>query len=497
MELHELSISQLGSLIKNKEVSIPKLTRYMLDRIEKLDSAYGCYITVAEEKAMEQAADVQARLDGGNLDSPLAGIPMAVKDNICTKGILTTCASRMLYNFIPPYDAHVVGKLYENGAILLGKVNMDEFAMGSSTESSYFKKTFNPLDTERVPGGSSGGAAAAVASGEAIYCLGSYTGGSIRQPAAFCGCVGIKPTYGLVSRFGLVAYASSFDQVGPLTRTVSDCAMVLGAIAGHDPMDATSTRKRIPDYTKALVQDVRGLRIGIPGEFVDDSVDEDIRNAVFKAIQVFSEQGAECKEISIPVMEYVVPTYYIIALAEASSNLARYDGVKYGYRTSEYKDLIDMCKRTRSEGFGTEVKRRILLGTYVLSSGYFDAYYKKALKARTIISREFGRAFEECDIIMGPVAPTTAYKIGEKINDPLKMYMEDIFTVPANITGLPALAIPAGIDRNNMPIGLQLIGKRFDESTIFRAGYTFEQTIGSNWTSSRMNNQVNNQVKNK
>lgn len=475
MKLHEYTISQLHELIKKREISVPELARYMLNRIEKLDSKFECYITVTEKQAMEQAESVQKMIDEGSLNSPLAGIPMGIKDNICTKGILTTCASRMLSNFVPPYDATVVKKLYSNGAILLGKLNMDEFAMGSSTESSYFKKTKNPWDTERVPGGSSGGSAAAVAAGEAIYTLGSDTGGSIRQPASFCGCVGLKPTYGLVSRFGLVAYASSFDQIGPLTKTVTDCALVLNAIAGHDPMDLTSSRRERPDYTKALVNDVKGMKIGLPREFIADSVQREVRDAVLNAVKVFSDLGAECEEISIPIMDYVVPTYYIIALAEASSNLARYDGVKFGYRAANPKDMLDFCVRSRSEGFGTEVKRRILLGTYVLSSGYYDAYYKKALKARTIITREFNKAFEKHDIIIGPVSPTTAYKIGEKINNPVQMYMEDVFTAPVNIAGLPAVSIPCGFDQQSLPIGLQIIGKRFDEPTIIRAAYTFEQ----------------------
>jgi len=487
VQLHEYTISELSGLISKKEISVPELTKHMLDRIDKLDSMLDCYISVTRDLAMEQAAKVQQMLDEGTLSSPLAGIPMGIKDNICTEGILTTCGSRMLGNFVPPYNAYVVKRLYDNGAVLLGKLNMDEFAMGSSTESSYFKKTKNPWDTERVPGGSSGGSAAAVAAGEAIYALGSDTGGSIRQPASFCGCVGLKPTYGLVSRFGLVAYASSLDQIGPLTKTVTDCALVLNAIAGHDPMDLTSSSRPRPDYTKALVNDIRGLKIGLPREFVDDSVEKDIRDAILNAVKVFTDLGAECVEISLPVMEYVVPTYYIIALAEASSNLARYDGVKFGYRASDPKDLLDFCKRTRSEGFGTEVKRRILLGTYVLSSGYYDAYYKKALKARAVITREFGKAFEKCDVIMGPVAPTTAYKIGEKINDPIQMYMEDIFTVPVNIAGLPAMSIPCGFDSRSLPIGLQLIGKRFDEPTIIRAAYTFEQNTDFHKTMPNLN----------
>lgn len=478
MQLHEYTISELSSLISKKEISIPELTRHMLDRIEKLDSKLGCYINIVENHAMEQAAKVQSMLDEGVMYSPLMGIPMGIKDNICTEGIPTTCGSKMLSNFVPPYNAHVVKKLYDNGAVLLGKLNMDEFAMGSSTESSYFKKTRNPWDTERIPGGSSGGSAAAVAAGEAVYTLGSDTGGSIRQPASFCGCVGLKPTYGLVSRFGLVAYASSLDQIGPLTKTVSDCALVLNAIAGHDPMDLTSSGRAHPDYTKALINDVKGMKIGLPREFIDDSAEKDVRDAVLNAVKVFTDLGAECEEISIPVMEYVVPAYYIIALAEASSNLARYDGIKFGYRASDPEDILDFCKRSRSEGFGTEVKRRILLGTYVLSSGYYDAYYKKALRARAVITQEFSKAFEKCDMIIGPVSPTTAYRIGEKIDNPVQMYMEDIFTVPVNIAGLPAMSIPCGFDSKSLPIGLQLIGRRFDESTIIRAAYTFEQNTG-------------------
>ena len=477
MEFSEFSINYLSKLIDKKEISIPELTNCVLERIKKADSQYGCYINVAQERAIRQSIEMQNKLDGKEgTHSALFGIPMAIKDNICTKGIPTTCASKMLADFIPPYDAYVVKKLYDNGAVLLGKVNMDEFAMGSSTENSYFKNTLNPCDPERVPGGSSGGAAAAVAADEAVYCLGSDTGGSIRQPASFCGCVGLKPTYGLVSRFGLVAYASSFDQIGPLSKTVTDCAIVLNAIAGHDPMDSTSSNRAVPDYTKALTEDVKGLKIGIPKEFMDDIVDQDIKDAILKAVKTFEDEGAICMEISIPVMQYVVPAYYIIALAEASSNLARYDGIKYGYRTLDCKNLSEMYKRTRSEGFGLEVKRRILMGTYVLSSGYYEAYYKKALKARNLIAKEFNKAFEKCDLMIGPVAPSTAYKIGEKINDPLKMYMEDIFTVPANIVGSPAISIPCGIDRNSMPIGLQLLGKRFDELTILKAAFTFEQT---------------------
>jgi len=484
LSIDELTISNLQKLISKREISVPELTKDMLDRIEKLDSMLGCYINVIGEQAMERAKEVQEKLDRGEINSPLAGIPMALKDNICTDGIPTTCGSKMLADFVPPYDAHVVKRLYDNGAILLGKVNMDEFAMGSSTETSYYKKTINPWDPERVPGGSSGGSAAAVAAGEAVYSLGSDTGGSIRNPASFCGCVGLKPTYGLVSRYGLIAYASSFDQIGPITRNVTDCALVLNAIAGHDPMDLTSSKKEHPDYTKALVNDVKGLKIGIPREFMDENgngMEKSVKDAVLNAVRVFLELGAECIEVSIPALEYVVPMYYIIALAEASSNLARYDGIRYGYRTPDYKNLEELCKRLRSEGFGKEVKRRILLGTYVLSSGYYDEYYKKALKSRMVLIQQFKAAFEKCDIIIGPVTPTTAYRIGEKIDDPLKMYMEDVFTAPANIAGLPAMSIPCGVDMKSLPIGLQLIGRPFDESTILRAAYTFETQTVEGW----------------
>lgn len=475
MELHELTISELSALIRDKEISVPELTGHLLDRIEKLEPQLHCYITVTPEKAMEKARRVQAGIDAGTLSSPLAGIPMAYKDNICTRGVLTTCGSRMLGNFVPPYDASVVHRLDRHGVVPLGKLNMDEFAMGSSTETSYYHQTRNPWDVERVPGGSSGGSAAAVTAGEAVFTLGSDTGGSIRQPASFCGCVGLKPTYGLVSRFGLVAYASSLDQIGPLAKTVRDCALVLNAIAGRDPLDQTTVDVPRQDYTQALTGEIKGLVIGLPRQFVDESVAADVREAVLAAAKVFTDLGAECREIDLPIMEYVVPTYYIIALAEASSNLARYDGVKFGYRVPDPKDMIDFCKRSRSEGFGSEVKKRILLGTYVLSSGYYDAYYKKALQARVLITRAFNKAFEECDVLMGPVAPTTAYKIGEKINDPLTMYMEDIFTVPVNLARLPGISLPCGFDRNHLPIGLQLIGKPFGEATILNAAYAFEQ----------------------
>ncbi|MCX7923803.1 MAG: Asp-tRNA(Asn)/Glu-tRNA(Gln) amidotransferase subunit GatA [Clostridia bacterium] len=475
MELHELTAHELGELLKNKKVSAVELTKTVLDRIEKVDSKVGSYITVCEDEALKRAKDVQEKIDKGETKSPLAGIPMALKDNMCTEGIKTTCASKMLNNFVPPYNATVAKKLYDQDTILLGKLNMDEFAMGGSNENSYFKQTKNPWDLERVPGGSSGGSAAAVASNEAIFTLGSDTGGSIRQPASFCGVVGIKPTYGAVSRFGLVAFASSLDQIGPLTKDVTDCALVLNAITGHDPMDSTSINIEYPDYTKALVNDVKGMKIGIPKEYIGEGINPEVKKSILDAIEVLRKLGAECEEFSLPITEYAIPAYYLIACAEASSNLARYDGVKYGYRAEKYTDLLDLYKQTRSEGFGDEVKRRIMLGTYALSSGYYDAYYKKALQVRTLISKGFNEAFSKYDLIVGPTAPTTAFKIGEKANDPLEMYLGDIYTVSVNIAGLPGLVVPCGLDSSNLPVGLQLIGKHFDESTLLRVGYTFEQ----------------------
>jgi aspartyl-tRNA(Asn)/glutamyl-tRNA(Gln) amidotransferase subunit A len=475
VELYELTAHELSQLIKNRKTSSVEITQSVIDRIEKVDSQIGSYITVCKEEALKKAREVQEKIDSGAIKSPLAGIPMALKDNICTEGIKTTCASRMLNNFIPPYNSTVAKKLDEAGAVLLGKLNMDEFAMGGSTENSSFFKTKNPWDLERVPGGSSGGSAAAVAANEAVFALGSDTGGSIRQPASFCGVVGIKPTYGAVSRFGLVAFASSLDQIGPLTKDVTDCALVLNAITGHDSMDSTSVRTDYPDYTKALLNNVKGLKIGIPKEYMGEGLNEEVKKAVLNALEVFRKSGAEVEEFSLPITEYSIPAYYLISSAEASSNLARYDGVKYGYRAEKYTDLLDLYRQTRSEGFGSEVKRRIMLGTYALSSGYYDAYYKKALQVRTLIMQGFGEAFKKYDFILGPTAPTTAYKIGEKADNPLEMYLGDIYTASVNIAGLPGLVVPCGFDGNNLPIGLQLIGKPFDESMLLRAGYTFEQ----------------------
>lgn len=478
MELYELTAHELGGLLKSKKLGVVEMTQAFLKRINDIDSKVGSYVTIAGKEALKKAGEVQEKIDGNGDLPPLAGIPMAVKDNMCTEGILTTCASKILHNFIPPYSATVVKKLDSQDSVLLGKLNLDEFAMGGSTENSYFKQTRNPWDTERVPGGSSGGSAASVACGEAVFALGSDTGGSIRQPAAFCGVVGMKPTYGAVSRFGLVAFASSLDQIGPLTRDVTDCALVLNAITGYDAMDSTSAAIDYPDYTKALVNNVKGLKLGIPREYISEGINDEVKNKILEAVETFQRLGAECEEFSFPVTEYAIPAYYLISSAEASSNLARYDGVKYGYRAGKFTDLLDLYRQTRSEGFGTEVKRRIMLGTYALSSGYYDAYYKKALQVRTLIRKGFDEAFCKYDIVIGPTAPTTAYKIGEKVDDPLAMYLGDIYTVSANIAGLPGLVIPCGFDRDNLPVGLQLMGKPFDEATLLRAGYTFEQNTG-------------------
>lgn len=475
VELHELTVHEMSDLLRSKKVSAVELTQSVLERINKIDSKVGSYITVLGDEAIKRAKEVQDKIDKGEARSPLAGIPMAVKDNICTEGVKTTCASKMLDGFTPPYDATVSKKLYLEDTVLLGKLNLDEFAMGGSTENSYFKLTRNPWDLERVPGGSSGGSAASIAADLAGFALGSDTGGSIRQPAAFCGVVGLKPTYGAVSRFGLVAFASSLDQIGPLTKDVTDCAIVLNAISGYDPMDSTSANVEYPDYTKALLNDVKGIKVGIPKEYIGEGINPEVKKAVLDAAEVLKSLGAECEEFSLPITEYAIPAYYLISSAEASSNLARYDGVKYGYRAEKFTDLLDLYKQTRSEGFGAEVKRRIMLGTYALSSGYYDAYYKKALQVRTLIKNGFNEAFNKYDVVLGPTAPTTAYKIGEKSDNPLEMYLGDIYTVSVNIAGLPGLAIPCGFDSSNLPIGLQLIGRPFDESTLLRVGFTFEQ----------------------
>ncbi|WP_081963110.1 Asp-tRNA(Asn)/Glu-tRNA(Gln) amidotransferase subunit GatA [Desulfosporosinus sp. HMP52] len=467
------SVSELHELLLHKEISSTELTKAYIDRIKSVDPALQAYLTVLEDEALAQAAEVDEKISQGQALKPLEGIPMALKDNMCTEGIRTSCASKMLENFYPPYNATVTERLRAAGTILLGKLNMDEFAMGSSTENSYFAKTRNPWNLECVPGGSSGGSAVAVAGDEAAFTLGSDTGGSIRQPAAFCGVVGMKPTYGAVSRLGLIAFASSLDQIGPFTKTVRDNALVMNAIAGHDPLDSTSVPIEAPDYTKFLVNDIKGLKIGIPREYFGAGIDPEVAKGIQAGIQTLIDLGAEVAECSLPHTEYAIPAYYLIATAEASSNLARYDGVRYGYR-ADADDVLGMFKKTRAEGFGQEVKRRIMLGTYALSSGYYDAYYLKAQKVRTLIKQDFDKAFEKFDVLLSPTAPTSAFKFGEKSADPLAMYLSDITTVPINLAGIPAISIPAGFV-NGLPIGMQLMGKAFGEGSLYRVAYTFEQ----------------------
>ena len=470
------TIHEYAELLKQKKLSSVELTKQYLARIEKADAQIGSYITVCPDDALAAAGKADERIARGEA-TLLTGIPVGIKDNICTEGITTTCASKMLYNFVPPYDATVTKRLKNEGAVILGKLNMDEFAMGSSTESSYFKKTKNPYDLTRVPGGSSGGSAASVSADLAPYALGSDTGGSIRQPAAFCGNVGLKPTYGLVSRFGLIAFASSLDQIGSFTKDVTDCAIVLNAIAGYDKMDSTSVDADKTDYTKALGLPLKGMKVGVPKQYLESGIQTEIKEAVENAIKVYEMLGAECEECSLPLSKFALPAYYLISSAEASSNLARFDGIKYGYRAEEYHGLTDLYEITRSEGFGEEVKRRIMLGTYALSSGYYDAYYKKAQQVRGLIKRDFAACFEKYDVLLTPTTPTTAYKFGEK-SDPVAMYMGDICTVAVNIAGLPAISIPAGLDKKGMPIGIQLIANSFDERKLLTAAFAYERETG-------------------
>ena len=473
-EITSLSLRQLSGCLRSGELTAVQAAEAYLASIRENDPSIRAYLSVLEEKAMGQAAETDRRRARGETLSPLAGVPAGIKDNICTKGVTTTCASRMLEQFVPPYSAHVIEKLEEAGAVMLGKLNMDEFAMGSSTENSFFQITHNPRDPSRVPGGSSGGSAAAVAAGEAAFALGSDTGGSIRQPAAFCGVVGMKPTYGTVSRYGLVAFASSLDQVGPLTRDVADSAMVMDCIAGHDSRDSTSIRMDKLPYASQLGQDIRGIKIALPEEFFGEGLSEDVRKGIELAAGRFQDLGAEIVRVSMPTLTHALPAYYIISSAEASSNLARFDGIRYGYRSPDYEDITSLYKNSRSEGFGEEVKRRIMLGTFALSSGYYDAYYKKALQVRTLITRDYSRIFAACDCILSPVAPTTAYKIGEKTATPLEMYLGDIYTVPVNIAGLPGLSMPCAAASDGMPVGMQLIGPAFSEPLLYRVGYAYE-----------------------
>ncbi|HKZ17180.1 MAG TPA: Asp-tRNA(Asn)/Glu-tRNA(Gln) amidotransferase subunit GatA [Geobacteraceae bacterium] len=474
MKLYELTIHELHDKLKKREVSSVEATRSALERIDAVEGTVKSFITVTPEEALKNAEAADKRIADGNADV-LTGIPVALKDIFLTTGIRTSCASRILENFIPPYDSTAVAKLKEKGIVLVGKLNQDEFAMGSSTESSWFGITRNPWHPDYIPGGSSGGSAACIAARQATATLGTDTGGSIRQPASHCGCVGLKPTYGRVSRYGVIAYASSLDQVGPITRDVTDCAIMLGAVAGYDPKDSTSVNLPVPDYSKSLVNDVKGLKVGLPREYFIEGLDPSVKKAMDEAIAVYKGLGAEFTEISLPHTDYAVATYYLIATAEASSNLARYDGVRFGHRNPDARGLIDMYMVSRDEGFGSEVKRRIMLGTYALSSGYYDAYYLKAQKVRTLIMQDFIKAFESVDVILTPVAPTPAFRIGEKINDPLQMYLSDIFTIPVNLAGTCGISVPAGFSDDGLPIGLQLIGKPFGEESILRAAFAFEQ----------------------
>lgn len=471
MDITELTVHELIEKIKNKELTVTEINQAYIDRINLREKDIQAFITVLDKEALERSKNISNNL------SELAGIPIGIKDNICTKNIKTTCASKMLENFVSPYDATVVEKLENKGLINIGKLNMDEFAMGGSTEYSAFKVTKNPWNLKAVPGGSSGGSAAAVAANMVPWALGSDTGGSIRQPASFCGVVGLKPTYGLVSRFGLVAFASSLDQIGPITKDVKDAAILLNVIAGHDEKDSTSENINSKDYTQCLQNNVKGLKIGVPKEYFEEGINQEVKEKLQETIKKYKELGAEIEEFSLDIADYALATYYIIACAEASSNLGRFDGIRYGYRTKNYSNLKELYRNSRSEAFGSEVKRRIILGTYVLSSGYYDAYYKKAQQVRTLVQKEFDEAFKKYDVLLTPTSPTVAFKIGERSNNPLEMYLADICTVPVNIAGLPAISIPIAVDSNGMPIGMQLIGNRFEEEKILNAAYTLEQEI--------------------
>jgi len=475
MDLHSLTIHQLHDLLVKKEVTPREATDALYRRIQEVEGKVKAYLLLTEEEAFRQADQVDRKMAKGEWLGDLAGIPLGLKDILCTKGIRTTCASKILENYIPFYDGTVIQKLKEREAVFLGKLNMDEFAMGSSTENSGFQVTHNPWDLKRIPGGSSGGPAAAVAADECIAALGTDTGGSIRQPAACCGVVGLKPTYGRVSRYGLVAFASSLDQIGPITKDVEDCAILMNAISGYDSHDSTSVDVEVPDYKQSLKRDVKGVRIGIPDEYFIEGMDPEVEKAIQEAIDFFRKWGAKIQKISLPHTEYAVAIYYIIATAEASSNLARYDGVKYGLRSKGYRDLMEMYTQSRAKGFGEEVKRRIILGTYVLSAGYYEAYYRKASQVRTLMRKDFEEAFQKVDVVLAPTAPTPAFQIGEKTEDPLQMYLSDIHTIPVNLAGIPAISIPCGFSRQGLPIGLQIMGKHFEEGMLLRVAYTFEQ----------------------
>ena len=477
MNLMSLTAVELGKKIKSGEVKVVDAVNDAFAHIEKQDKTINSFVTVTnKEEALKKAEEVQKLIDEGKLTGPLAGVPVAIKDNMCTKGMLTTCSSKILGNFVPTYTATAVENLEKAGAVIIGKTNMDEFAMGSTTETSAFGATKNPWNTEHVPGGSSGGSCTAVASEECSYALGSDTGGSIRQPSSFCGVTGIKPTYGTVSRYGLIAYGSSLDQIGPVAKDVTDVATILETIASHDEKDSTSVKRDDYNFTEALVDDVKGLNIGIPKDYFGDGLDKEVKDSILNAVEVLKSKGAIVEEFDLSLVEYAIPAYYVIASAEASSNLERFDGVKYGYRTQEYEGLHNMYKKTRSEGFGEEVKRRIMLGSFVLSSGYYDAYYLKALRTKALIKKAFDEAFAKYDVIIAPAAPTTAPKIGSSLADPIKMYLGDIYTISVNLAGLPGITVPCGKDSNGLPIGMQIIGDCFKEKTIIRAAYAYEQT---------------------
>lgn len=478
MNMLELTAVELAAKIKAGEVTAVEATEAVLAQIEEKETILNCYVTVDKEGALKAAAEVQKKIEAGELTGPLAGVPVAIKDNMCTEGILTTCSSRILGNFIPTYSAEAVMNLQKAGAIVIGKTNMDEFAMGSTSETSAFGATKNPWNTEHVPGGSSGGSAAAVAADECFYALGSDTGGSIRQPASYCGVVGMKPTYGTVSRYGLIAYGSSLDQIGPLCKDVTDCATIMEVLATHDAKDSTSVERKDTDFTSALVDDVKGMKIGIPRDYFGEGLNAEVKEKVMAAAKVLEDKGAFIEEFDLPLVEYAIPAYYTIAAAEASSNLERFDGVKYGFRAEDCKELHQMYKRSRSQGFGPEVKRRIMLGSFVLSSGYYDAYYLKALKVKALIKKAFDEAFAKYDVILGPCAPTTAPKIGASLSDPISMYLSDIYTISANLAGLPGISVPCGVDSNGLPVGLQLIGDCFHEKKLIQTAYSYEKARG-------------------
>lgn len=478
MKISELTALQLGAKIRAGEITVKEAVQAALERAKAAEPVINSYVTLDEEGAYAQAEEIQKKIDAGELTGPLAGVPVAVKDNMCIKGQLTTCSSKILSNFKPTYTAEAVENLRKAGMVILGKTNMDEFAMGSTTETSWYGPTRNPHNTDYVPGGSSGGSCAAVAAGECFGALGSDTGGSIRQPSSYCGVVGMKPTYGTVSRYGLIAYGSSLDQIGPIAKDVSDCAALLEAIASHDPKDSTSVKRDDYDFTAALVEDVKGLKIGISRDYVGDGLDQEVKEKIMAAAAVLGERGAVVEMFDLGLVKYAIPAYYTIAAAEASSNLERFDGVKYGYRTADYEGLHNMYKKTRSEGFGAEVKRRIMLGSFVLSSGYYDAYYLKALRTKALIKKEFDKAFEKYDLILGPAAPTTAPRLGTSLSDPLKMYLGDIYTISVNLAGLPGISVPVGMDQKGLPVGMQLIGNAFEEKTLIRAAYTYECAAG-------------------